>query len=52
MLPLYFGLGKDKAVDIGVSWPGGKTCSFKGVAVDKVKEYTVSEINCGISPSG
>lgn len=51
MLPLYFGLGKDKVVDIGVSWPGGKTCSFKSVAVDKVKEYTISEINCGIRPS-
>jgi hypothetical protein len=51
MLPLYFGLGGGKAADIVVKWPGGKSCSFKGVAVDKVREYTVSEINCGIRPS-
>lgn len=52
MLPLYFGLGKNKTADIAVSWPGGKACSFKGVKTDKVKEYTISESNCTIDPSG
>ncbi len=51
MLPLYFGLGKDKIADINVAWPGGKVCTFKGIAVGKVKEYTISEVKCGINPS-
>jgi hypothetical protein len=51
MLPLYFGLGKSKAANIEITWPSGKVCSFKGIAVDKVREYTISEIKCGITPS-
>ena len=51
MLPLYFGLGKSEAADIDITWPSGKVCSFKGIAVDKVREYTISEIKCGINPS-
>lgn len=51
MLPLYFGLGKYNTADIAVSWPGGKTCSFKGVKADKVKELTISETDCAINPS-
>lgn len=51
MLPLYFGLGTGEAADIDVKWPSGKVCSFKGIAVDKVNEYKISEIKCGIDPS-
>jgi hypothetical protein len=51
MLPLYFGLGKEKAADIEIKWPGGKTCSFKGISAEKVREYTISELDCGINPS-
>lgn len=51
MLPLYFGLGTAEAADIDVRWPSGKVCSFKGIAVDKVNEYKISEIKCVIDPS-
>jgi enediyne biosynthesis protein E4 len=51
MLPLYFGLGGNKAADIDVTWPSGKACSFKGVSVIKSREYKISEIKCEISPS-
>ncbi|MEW6146072.1 MAG: CRTAC1 family protein [Thermodesulfobacteriota bacterium] len=51
MLPLYFGLGKEKVADVEITWPSGKTCSFKGVSVEKVREYTISEMKCGINPS-
>lgn len=51
MLPLYFGLGTNDAADIDITWPSGKVCSFKGITVDKVREYTISEIKCGINPS-
>jgi hypothetical protein len=51
MLPLYFGLGKDKVTDVEITWPSGKTCSFKGISVEKVREYIISEMECGINPS-
>ncbi len=51
MLPLYFGLSDGKSADIEVTWTSGKVCSFKGVTVEKVREYTISEAECGISPS-
>ena len=50
MLPLYFGLGKSDTVDIDIAWPSGEVCSFKGIAADKVREYTISEKKCGIDP--
>ena len=51
MLPLYFGLGKVKVADINVVWPSGKACSFKGISVDKAREFKISEIKCEINPS-
>ncbi len=50
MLPLYFGLGNVKVADIKVVWPSGKACSFKGISVDKAREFKISEIKCEINP--
>ena len=52
MLPVYFGLGGEKAVDIVVKWPGGKTCSFEKTPVDKNKQFIIREEGCKLIPSG
>jgi len=51
MLPLYFGLGQNSKADIKVKWPGGETCLFKDVSVEKVNRYTIRESKCDIIPS-
>lgn len=51
MLPVYFGLGRNKSVDVKVTWPSGKICSFKAVSAEKSKEYDINEKKCEISPS-
>ena len=33
---LHFGLGKAKAGDLSVRWPGGKSESFSGVACGQI----------------
>lgn len=49
MLSLYFGVGKEKVVDIDVEWPSGKVCSFDNIPVDKNKEFAIHEIKCEIN---
>jgi len=51
MLPLYFGLGQNGKADILVKWPGGETCSFKDVSVQKVNHFIIQEAKCDIIPS-
>jgi hypothetical protein len=48
MLPLHFGLGKEKRVDILVKWTSGKQCSFNGVNVDGGKVLKLSEEACDL----
>ncbi len=48
MLPLHFGLGKEKRVDILVKWTSGKQCSFNGVNVDGGKVLKLSEEGCDL----
>lgn len=51
MLPVYFGIGQNKSIDIKVKWPSGETCLFKDIMVDKVSRYTIHELKCDIIPS-
>lgn len=51
MLPVYFGLGTEKAAAIVVKWPGGKVCRFDKTSIDKAKELTVRETKCEIVAS-
>jgi hypothetical protein len=51
MLPVYFGLGGEKAVNIVVKWPGGETCKFEKTPVDKNKQFIIREAGCKLVPS-
>lgn len=52
MLPVYFGLGGEKAADIVVKWPGGGTCRFEKTPVGKSKQFIIREAGCKLIPSG
>lgn len=52
MLPVYFGLGSEKAVDIVVKWPGGEACKFEKTPVGKNKQFIIREAGCKLIPSG
>ncbi len=51
MLPVYFGLGKNRSADVKVIWPSGNTCSFKDLSVVEANHFTVHEVKCDIIPS-
>jgi hypothetical protein len=52
MLPLHFGLGNEKEVDIFVKWTSGKRCSFNDVNVEGGKMLKLSEEGCRIEDIG
>ncbi len=52
MLPVYFGLGGEKAANIVVKWPGGETCRFEKTPVGKNKQFIIREAGCKLVPSG
>ena len=52
MLPLHFGLGNEKKVDILVKWTGGQQCSFKEVKVEGGRMLRISENGCNIEDLG
>lgn len=51
MLPVHFGLGNDRLVDIVVDWPGGGSCFFSDVDVDGGRFYTIFQDGCDIAAS-
>lgn len=51
MLPVYFGIGNNTSVDIKVNWPGGKSCEFEDVKIEKVNRFTIRQLKCDIIPS-
>ena len=40
---LFFGLGKDEAVDLTITWPNGKVSQVSGVAANQSYEYSISD---------
>jgi hypothetical protein len=48
MLPVHFGLGNDRLVDVVVDWPGGGDCFFTDVDVDGGRIYTIFQDGCDI----
>ena len=48
MLPVHFGLGKDRSVDIVVEWPGGSQCSFDGVDISGGRILSIFQDGCDI----
>ncbi len=49
MLPIHFGVGGEKKVNILVKWTGGKECSFNDVDVQGGRMFSISEDGCGIN---
>ncbi len=50
MLPVHFGVGKEKKVDILVKWTSGKECSVNSVNVQGGRMFSISEGDCRIKP--
>jgi enediyne biosynthesis protein E4 len=50
MLPLHFGVGREKNVDILVKWTSGKECPFSNVDVQGGRMFSISEKGCIINP--
>jgi len=50
MLPVHFGLGKDRVVDIVVKWPGPgeNQCSFDGVDISGGRILGIFQEGCDI----
>lgn len=48
MLPVHFGLGKDRSVDIIVKWPGGNQCSFDSVDINGGAILGIFQESCDI----
>jgi hypothetical protein len=46
MLPVHFGLGNDKKVDIIVKWTSGEDCVFEGISVTGGQLFSVLENGC------
>jgi hypothetical protein len=46
MLPLHFGVGREKKVDILVKWMRGKECSFRDVDVKGGRMFSIYEKGC------
>ncbi|MER3445501.1 MAG: hypothetical protein C4291_01090 [Candidatus Dadabacteria bacterium] len=46
MLPVHFGVGREKNVDILVKWNGGKECYFRDVNVGGGRMFSISEKGC------
>ena len=51
MLPVHFGIGQNKNIDINIKWPSGNTCLFNDVSVKKPSHFAIHELGCGIIPS-
>lgn len=49
MLPVHFGVGKDKLADISVKWTDGKSCDFDKVNVESNTLITVEQNECEIT---
>ncbi len=52
MLPVHFGVGREKKVDISVKWTGGRNCSFRDVDVKGGGIFSISEKGCIIQRLG
>ncbi len=52
MLPVHFGVGGEKKVDISVKWTGGRNCSFRDVDVKGGGIFSISEKGCIIQRLG
>ncbi len=48
MLPVHFGLGNDRIVDIVVDWPGGGDCVFQDIDVQGGRFYDIFQDGCNI----
>ncbi|MGE5443452.1 MAG: CRTAC1 family protein [Ignavibacteriales bacterium] len=52
MLPIHFGVGREKRADILVKWMGGKECPFRNVDVKGGGVFSISEKGCIIQRLG
>jgi hypothetical protein len=48
MLPVHFGVGNDKQVDISVDWLGEGHCSFQNIDVEGGRFYIIFQDGCDI----
>ncbi len=46
MLPLHFGLGKEKAFALTVTWTNGAKCNFNNLSAEENKFYKVYQKGC------
>ena len=48
MLSAFFGVGREKVLDIKTTWPSGEICSFENVSIVEHKSYRIYENSCVI----
>ncbi len=47
MLPVHFGVGSEKEVDIKVRWTDGEVCTFSNLNVEVGHLLQISEVESG-----
>lgn len=49
MLPIHFGVGKEREADIQVEWTDGNVCAFNSIDVRGGSMFSISENGCSIN---